>query len=251
LECGENRRLLLSSFSRQEGAAMTPDPLDGAFLAAVLAEPLADTPRLVYADWLEERGDARAEFLRAECQFLKRSPPDPSLRPRLEELARTLDPDWIALVRRLPLPDAIETDLTELESLLPGMNYVVGFSIHRVPLVPGGTLTQYVGQALGAKVVVASVSAVTGAELLAEVERCLKYPGDEGHGPDASTLKSVAFHQLVEHVLDYLRKLTAEATELATSWILANHPFPGVMWEFDYVLLMRQYAVVFWGSSSD
>jgi uncharacterized protein (TIGR02996 family) len=41
---------------------------EDAFLAAVLSEPHDDTPRLVFADWLEERdgpGDAaRAEFIR-------------------------------------------------------------------------------------------------------------------------------------------------------------------------------------------
>jgi uncharacterized protein (TIGR02996 family) len=33
-----------------------------ALLQAVLASPDDDTPRLVYADWLEERGDPRGEF---------------------------------------------------------------------------------------------------------------------------------------------------------------------------------------------
>jgi uncharacterized protein (TIGR02996 family) len=35
-----------------------------AFLGAILAEPGNDLPRLIYADWLEERGDPRAELLR-------------------------------------------------------------------------------------------------------------------------------------------------------------------------------------------
>jgi uncharacterized protein (TIGR02996 family) len=35
--------------------AMTPDE---AFLQAVVETPDDDTPRLVYTDWLEERGDA-------------------------------------------------------------------------------------------------------------------------------------------------------------------------------------------------
>ncbi len=37
---------------------------DEAFLRAILAYPEDDTPRLIYADWLEERGDPRAELLR-------------------------------------------------------------------------------------------------------------------------------------------------------------------------------------------
>ena len=40
-----------------------------AFLAAIRAVPDDDLPRLVYADWLEEQGDAdRAEFIRLSCE---------------------------------------------------------------------------------------------------------------------------------------------------------------------------------------
>ena len=35
---------------------------------AVLAEPDDDTPRLIYADYLEERADPRAEFIRLQCE---------------------------------------------------------------------------------------------------------------------------------------------------------------------------------------
>jgi uncharacterized protein (TIGR02996 family) len=41
-----------------------------AFLAAVLESPDDDTPRLIFADWLEENGDPeRAEFIRAQCDL--------------------------------------------------------------------------------------------------------------------------------------------------------------------------------------
>ena len=42
---------------------MTSD--EKAMLSAIIADPANDTPRLIYADWLEEQGDAdRAEFIR-------------------------------------------------------------------------------------------------------------------------------------------------------------------------------------------
>jgi uncharacterized protein (TIGR02996 family) len=41
------------------------------FILAILARPHDETLRLVYADWLEERGDARAEFLRKESELAK------------------------------------------------------------------------------------------------------------------------------------------------------------------------------------
>jgi uncharacterized protein (TIGR02996 family) len=43
-----------------------------ALLAAILAHPDEDTPRLVYADWLQEHGDAeRAEFIRLQCELAR------------------------------------------------------------------------------------------------------------------------------------------------------------------------------------
>src|SRR5262245_47210872 len=40
------------------------------FLAAINAHLDDDTPRLVFADWLQENGDeARAEFIRIQCEM--------------------------------------------------------------------------------------------------------------------------------------------------------------------------------------
>src|SRR5262245_14221810 len=59
-----------------------------ALLAAIWDQPHEDTPRLVYADWLDEQGDpakaARAEFIRMQCE-LARDPWDDS--PRRTELS--------------------------------------------------------------------------------------------------------------------------------------------------------------------
>jgi len=39
------------------------------FLSAIRESPTDDAPRLIYADWLEERQDPRAEFIRVQCQL--------------------------------------------------------------------------------------------------------------------------------------------------------------------------------------
>jgi uncharacterized protein (TIGR02996 family) len=61
---------------------------DKAFLQAIFESPADDAPRLVYADWLDERagpGDAdRAEFIRVQIELARRRPADPQ-RPRLQE----------------------------------------------------------------------------------------------------------------------------------------------------------------------
>jgi uncharacterized protein (TIGR02996 family) len=42
---------------------------EAALLAAIIADPDDDTPRVVYADWLQENGDPdRAEFIRLQCR---------------------------------------------------------------------------------------------------------------------------------------------------------------------------------------
>jgi uncharacterized protein (TIGR02996 family) len=70
-----------------------------AFLHAILADPDADAPRLVYADWLEERGDAhRAEFIRVLCAFARLPPDGPraALFERAAELLSYHHREWIA-----------------------------------------------------------------------------------------------------------------------------------------------------------
>lgn len=40
-----------------------------ALLAAIIAEPDEDTPRLMFADWLQENGEAdRGEFVRLQVE---------------------------------------------------------------------------------------------------------------------------------------------------------------------------------------
>src|SRR4051812_48307025 len=44
-----------------------------ALVAAIAANPDDDTPRLIFADWLQEHGeDDRAEFIRLECELARR-----------------------------------------------------------------------------------------------------------------------------------------------------------------------------------
>ena len=47
------------------------------FLREVLDFPEDDAPRLIYADWLEESGDPRGEFIRVQCEMAQRDELDP------------------------------------------------------------------------------------------------------------------------------------------------------------------------------
>ncbi len=60
-----------------------------AFLDEVLAAPDSDAPRLIYADYLEELGDPRGEFIRKQCQLAQLDELDPAyldLAHRCDEL---------------------------------------------------------------------------------------------------------------------------------------------------------------------
>lgn len=60
------------------------------FLRAIRAAPADDTPRLVYADWLEEVGQAeRAQFIRLQCEYAP-LPRDGGRRRELKEQAYEL-----------------------------------------------------------------------------------------------------------------------------------------------------------------
>jgi len=41
------------------------------FICEIQRDPLNDEPRLVFADWLEEQGDVRGEFIRVQCNMLR------------------------------------------------------------------------------------------------------------------------------------------------------------------------------------
>jgi uncharacterized protein (TIGR02996 family) len=70
-----------------------------AFLQAIREAAEDDTPRLVYADWLEENGDSeRAEFIRVQCDLARLEPADPRYADlhlrQLEMLARH-EREWL------------------------------------------------------------------------------------------------------------------------------------------------------------
>jgi uncharacterized protein (TIGR02996 family) len=73
-----------------------------ALLNAVLTAPEDDELRQVYADWLEEKGDPRGEFLRLEASLpLLSRRKRYAARDRLRELKTVIEEGWLALVARV------------------------------------------------------------------------------------------------------------------------------------------------------
>jgi uncharacterized protein (TIGR02996 family) len=69
------------------------------FLEAIAADPDDDAPRLAFADWLEEQGDPRGEFIRVQCALAGLPPDDPrraDLARREEEIFAAQGAGWAA-----------------------------------------------------------------------------------------------------------------------------------------------------------
>jgi uncharacterized protein (TIGR02996 family) len=80
-------------------------PDESAFLEAIRAAPDTDGPRLVYADWLDEQGDVRGEFIRVQCElagFVESDERYAELRRRERELLDAHEADWLGVWRGRP-----------------------------------------------------------------------------------------------------------------------------------------------------
>ena len=78
-------------------------PDEKPFLDEISANPDDDGARLIYADWLEEQGDPRAEYVRAEVAFYGTSMDDAEFANRrdlLRELNLDHDPTWTLRLAR-------------------------------------------------------------------------------------------------------------------------------------------------------
>ena len=72
---------------------------DADFLEAILAQPEEDTPRLMYADWLEEKGEGdRAEFIRLQIESARLPEGDPrgcDLDSKAEGILAEFENKWL------------------------------------------------------------------------------------------------------------------------------------------------------------
>jgi uncharacterized protein (TIGR02996 family) len=74
---------------------------ESGFLHAISAQPDDLTSRRVYADWLEERGDPRSEYVRLQVRLAEISEDHPehaALQSRIRKLRLDQKPYWLALL---------------------------------------------------------------------------------------------------------------------------------------------------------
>jgi uncharacterized protein (TIGR02996 family) len=83
---------------------------EAAFLRAIQSRPDDDLLRLVFADWLEERGDPRGDFIRLHLALSAAAPDHPdrvAAEHELSFLRKGCDADWLAVIEpeRTPRTD--------------------------------------------------------------------------------------------------------------------------------------------------
>jgi uncharacterized protein (TIGR02996 family) len=69
---------------------------DRGFVRAILSDPGDRAARLVFADWLDERGDPRGEYIRVSAAAGKRT--GRAAKARLAELRRAIAPGWLPIL---------------------------------------------------------------------------------------------------------------------------------------------------------
>ena len=113
---------------------MQPDR--DALLAGILADPDADLPRLVFADWLEETGHpancARAEYIREEIEACRVWPPRLSRRKakvRRDALKAMFADEWDEFVKGVPEAKSIVALRNR------GFVNIVSISDYQLPLI--------------------------------------------------------------------------------------------------------------------
>jgi uncharacterized protein (TIGR02996 family) len=88
-----------------------------AFLQAIKEEPEDDTPRLILADWLEERGDPRGELLRLQVTLARLIPGTRAWWARYEreqQLRQLHEKDWLGPLAGLADSYTLQRGLVQL-----------------------------------------------------------------------------------------------------------------------------------------
>jgi uncharacterized protein (TIGR02996 family) len=119
---------------------MNPEP---AFLQEIAERPSDDTVRLVYADWLDEQGDPRGRYLRADVDLASLPEDDPSyqaLEAELRQLREALDADWVvAAGKRYDVILQGIPDATRTSAVIKEIRYVTGFGLKEVKMIVNST----------------------------------------------------------------------------------------------------------------
>src|SRR5262245_31927201 len=123
-----------------------------AFLCAIVAAPEDDAPRLVYADWLDDHGQAeRAELIRVQCELARTQPWTPrhaELSARAKALLRPENVEaWAVPLGLNPYPNNFRRGFVERDCFSPSRFLALAPAIfERTPLRQVDLMSESAGE---------------------------------------------------------------------------------------------------------
>ncbi len=140
----------------------------------------------------------------------------------------------------------MESALRELEELLPGANYIVDFQTIQLPFAPEWTPGQYILEAVGRKPPLTRVEEVALPDVLAEVESYLRYDRGQYSYLEKPPHLTARFAELLAVVRTEVAQLVARSTTVIRFW-----RDDLIEWQFSFLFVGLEYAIVFIGWGSD
>jgi hypothetical protein len=140
----------------------------------------------------------------------------------------------------------VEPTLRELEDLLAGDNYQVAFSFYPLPYSPSWTVEQCIIAAVGLKPPLTKHGEVGLFDVLAEIEKYLRYDRGQYRRRDKSPQQTARFEELSTEVWLTLDQLANKSTSI----IRFERDDP-IEWQFSFLFIGADQAVVFIGWASD
>lgn len=131
------------------------------------------------------------------------------------------------------------------------LNYECSFQLHDLPCMGLSSVAEIVQAALGDEAVVGGQRSVAQAEVLQDLREALEFRGDPGAHPNLAGVDELRESGEVERLVELARDLTADADLVFDVWLQAGDPLYPVFWEFRFVIIHGERAVVFLGAGSD
>lgn len=131
------------------------------------------------------------------------------------------------------------------------VNYCANVEIFQGNSVTESNEIDLIISALGKNAEVGGVEKSNITELLDVIKECFEYVGDEGSYPNQVFLSSSEFKAELNQVLEQIKGLFLDNSEIFAFWLKEGHPFYPVFWDYAFLVKKDEGNYVLIGSSSD
>lgn len=144
---------------------------------------------------------------------------------------------------------AFSDDLTCLEELINGLNYVTMIEVHRVSHDRSLGQAAIVQRCIPDSVPI-GFNPINADDLIAAFSRCVLYAGHTGHGPDKGTFGRPEFVELFNKIEASIRDLCLARDPHRFSFRFGR-PYSPIYWGFSFLIHGAESSLVLVGASWD